>query len=75
MKAHILTSAVPLAEGMDYFALCGKQVSHAAWVRMQDTEFMGGTLVLAGTCLKCREKGITHRYIYFAINGEESRHV
>lgn len=75
MKAHIVTSDLPLEEKRDYVGLCGAPIKGAVWIYMIDLgvnpEFMSSQS-LNNTCHGCYHQAPPkHRFMYGAVNGEE----
>ncbi len=71
-RVHLLDSDVPLKEGEDRTALCGKKIPRAVWAFLWDSDLLGDDMDYDAitTCRDCFGKVPIKRYIYGLIPGE-----
>lgn len=80
-QPHLIESAIPIAAGRDWQALCGKFIADAHFGFSWDVQTMGQLGVSArGVCPKCLGIAMsrtttpkTPRYLYGAIPGNEMK--
>jgi len=74
-KIHLVQTPIPLTEGRDQDAMCGRTIKNAVFEQILDTE---SVIPMAewsaiSICAKCSGTDSEERYIYAVREGEESR--
>lgn len=74
MKAHLKTSAVPIADNVAIVAECGESVPNAKFVFMWDEVELCETPYLPrNVCRKCLGVVGFNGYLYGIVNGQEAK--